>query len=71
MVDAFLGDSDAIVHLINIKEKDEGIYHHSLNVSVLGIMLGKKAKLTASEMHELGIAALFHDIGKNQIEKKF
>jgi putative nucleotidyltransferase with HDIG domain len=70
MVDVFLGDSDAIVHLINIKEKDEGIYHHSLNVSVLSIMLGKKAKLTATEMHELGIAALFHDIGKNQIEKK-
>ncbi|MEE9911336.1 MAG: HD-GYP domain-containing protein [Deltaproteobacteria bacterium] len=70
MVDTFLGDADAIVHLINIKEKDEGIYHHSLNVSVLSIMLGKKIKLTASEMHELGVAALFHDIGKNQIEKK-
>ncbi|MDP1990678.1 MAG: HD-GYP domain-containing protein [Syntrophales bacterium] len=70
MVDTFLGDSDAVVHLINIKEKDEGIYHHSLNVAVLAIMLGKKAKLTASEMHELGMAALFHDIGKNQIEKK-
>jgi putative nucleotidyltransferase with HDIG domain len=70
MVDTFLGESDAIVHLINIKEKEEGIYHHSLNVSVLAIMLGKKAKLTASEMHELGMAALFHDIGKSRIEKK-
>lgn len=70
MVETFLGDSDAIVHLINIKEKDEGIYHHSLNVAVLSIMLGKKIKLTASEMHELGVGALFHDIGKNQIEKK-
>ena len=70
MVETFLGDADAIVHLINIKEKDEGIYHHSLNVSVLAIMLGKKIKLTAPEMHDLGVAALFHDIGKNQIEKK-
>jgi putative nucleotidyltransferase with HDIG domain len=70
MVDTFLGDSDAIVHLINIKEKDEGIYHHSLNISVLALMLGRKARLTTSEMHELGMAALFHDIGKNRIEKK-
>lgn len=70
MVETFLGDADAIVHLINIKEKDEGIYHHSLNVAVLSIMLGKKIKLSASEMHNLGVAALFHDIGKNSIEKK-
>jgi len=70
MVETFLGDSDAIVHLINIKENEESIYHHSLNVSVLAIMLGKKAKLTASEMHLLGMAALFHDIGKSRIEKK-
>lgn len=70
MVDSFLGDSDAIVHLINIKEKDEGIYHHSLNVSVLAIMMGKKLKMGATEMYELGIASLFHDIGKNSIEKK-
>jgi putative nucleotidyltransferase with HDIG domain len=70
MVDKFLGDSDAIVHLINIKERDEGIYHHSLNVSVLALMLGKKAKLIESEMHDLGMAALFHDIGKSRIENK-
>jgi putative nucleotidyltransferase with HDIG domain len=70
MVETFLGDSDAIVHLINIKEKDEGIYHHSLNVAVLSIMLGNRCKMTPAEMHDLGVGALFHDIGKNQIEKK-
>jgi putative nucleotidyltransferase with HDIG domain len=70
MVDTFLGDTDAIVHLINIREQEEGIYHHSLNVSVLAIMLGKKAKLTPAELRELGMGALFHDVGKNRIEKK-
>jgi putative nucleotidyltransferase with HDIG domain len=70
MVDVFLGDTDAIVHLINIKEKEEGIYYHSINVSVLALMLGKKAKLAQAEMQVLGMGALFHDIGKNRIEKK-
>jgi len=70
IVDAFLGDTNAIVHLINIKEKEEGLYHHALNVSVLAVMLGKKAKLSSTEMHQLGIAALFHDIGKSRVEKK-
>lgn len=70
MVNAFLGDSDAVVQLINIKGKDEGIYHHSINVSVLSLMLGKKVNLTLCEMNNLGIAALFHDIGKSRIDLK-
>lgn len=70
MVEVFLGDTDALVHLINVSEKGENIYHHSLNVSVLALMLGKKAKLTEVEMNCLGMGALFHDIGKSRIEKK-
>jgi len=70
LVKVFLGDMDALVHLINVKDKGEGIYHHSLNVSVLSLMLGKKAELTEAEMNCLGMGALFHDIGKNRIDKK-
>jgi putative nucleotidyltransferase with HDIG domain len=70
MVDTLLGDTDAIVHLINIKGKEENIYHHSMNVSVLALMLGKKAKLSPPEMNDLGLGALFHDLGKSRIDKK-
>jgi putative nucleotidyltransferase with HDIG domain len=70
MVKIFLGDTDALVHLINVKEKAEGIYHHSLNVSVLAMMLGKKAMLTEVEMNCLGMGALLHDVGKVRIDKK-
>lgn len=70
IVDVFLGDTNAIVHLINIKEREEGQYHHALNVSVLAVMLGKKAKLSSAELQQLGMGALFHDIGKSRIEKK-
>jgi HD-GYP domain-containing protein (c-di-GMP phosphodiesterase class II) len=70
IVDNLLGDESAIIHLINVKEKVEALYHHALNVSVLAVMIGKKAKLSSDEMHELGIGALFHDVGKSRIEKK-
>jgi HD-GYP domain-containing protein (c-di-GMP phosphodiesterase class II) len=70
MAKVFLGDTDAVVHFINIKEKEESIHNHSLNVTVLALMLGRKVKLTPDEMHELGMGALFHDIGKNRIDKK-
>jgi putative nucleotidyltransferase with HDIG domain len=70
MTTFFLGDTDALVHMINIKENEESIYYHSINVSVLALMLGRKVRLAPSEMHVLGMGALFHDIGKNRIDKK-
>lgn len=70
MVETFLKDADVIVHLINAKEKEEGVYYHSLNVCILSLMLGKKLNLTANEMHNIGMGGLFHDIGKNRIDRK-
>lgn len=70
MVNIFLADTDATVHLINIKEKEESLYHHSLNVSVLALTIGKKAGLDAHDLNWLGIGSLFHDIGKNKIDRK-
>ncbi|MHB8068318.1 MAG: HD-GYP domain-containing protein [Desulfobaccales bacterium] len=66
----FLSDTDAIMHLMTVKETEESIYYHSLNVSVLALMLGAKAKLSPSEMRDLGMGALFHDIGKTRIDNK-
>jgi len=70
IAEKFLSDTDAIMHLMAIKETEESIYYHSLNVSVLALMLGAKAKLTPTEMRDLGMGALFHDIGKTRIDNK-
>jgi len=66
----FLTDDDSVMHLMAIKETEESIYYHSLNVSVLALMLGAKAGLTPIEMRDLGMGALFHDIGKSKIDNK-
>ncbi len=66
----FLSDTDAIMHLMTVKETEESIYYHSLNVSVLALMLGAKAKLNPTELHDLGVGALFHDLGKTRIDNK-
>jgi putative nucleotidyltransferase with HDIG domain len=66
----FLTDDDSVMHLMAIKETEESIYYHSLNVSVLALMLGAKAGLTPVELRDLGMGALFHDIGKNKIDNK-
>ncbi|EPR39803.1 metal dependent phosphohydrolase [Desulfovibrio sp. X2] len=70
MADVFLSERDAIVHLMDTKATDEGLYYHSLNVSVLCLMIGKACGLPAEELKAVGVGAMFHDVGKNRIEKK-
>lgn len=70
MADVFLSEKDAVVHLMDSKATDEGLYYHSLNVTVLSLMLGKEAGLSAEDLKALGLGAMFHDIGKHKIEKK-
>ncbi len=70
ITDAFFQESDPIVYLINLKEKDDIAYFHSLNTCILSMMLGKALGISKLELKELGMGALFHDIGKLRIPKK-
>lgn len=70
MVDSLLDDTDAVVHLVNIRGKEENIFYHSLNVTVLALILGSQASLGQVKMRSLGMGALFHDVGKANIPKK-
>lgn len=67
MVDSVLTDRDIAIHLMKDKYGGEDIYFHSLNVSVLAMMLAKQLKLPREEVKELGFGCLFHDIGKLDI----
>jgi len=70
MTSFFLSDVESTLHLINVMGQVERIYFHSMNVAVLSLMIGQKAGLDADSMNALGMAALFHDVGKARIEKK-
>jgi len=74
IADVFLNGNDAIMHLIQQKDGSEELYFHSLNVSVLAMMLAHEMKCSEEQIKMTGIAALFHDLGKvnisDQINKK-
>lgn len=53
--------------LIDLKKHDLYTYHHSLNVSFYGMLIGKWIGLSGEEIKEMGVAGLLHDIGKIQI----
>jgi putative nucleotidyltransferase with HDIG domain len=69
IVDSLLMDQEAIVHLVNVKNKNEAVFYHTLNVAILAMVLGREYGLKAEEAKLLGMGALFHDIGKNKIPK--
>jgi len=67
LADSLLNDSEAIVHLLGDKIAGEEIYHHSLNVAMLALLLGREMKLERHHLDVIGLAALLHDIGKVEI----
>ena len=69
MVDTMLSGGDIMLHAISEKLGEEA-YFHSLNVSVLSLMLGKAADLSADEIQEIGLGAVLHDIGKTDLPYK-
>ncbi|HXX54338.1 MAG TPA: HD domain-containing phosphohydrolase, partial [Thermodesulfovibrionales bacterium] len=46
---------------------DEYTYHHSVNVSILSVALGQRIGLSRKALTDLGLVALFHDIGKMEV----
>ncbi len=67
MVDHILEEEQLLLGMTAIKDYDEYTYHHSVNVSIFSIALGQRVGLNRKTLTELGMVALFHDIGKMDI----
>ena len=67
VVDTLLAEESLLIGMTAIKDYDEYTYHHSVNVSILSIAIGQKIGLHRRALTELGLVALFHDIGKMEI----
>lgn len=67
MVDHLLEEENLLIGMTAIKDYDEYTYHHSVNVSILSVALGQRLGMNKKMLTELGLVALFHDIGKIDI----
>lgn len=70
MVDCVLNESEVAVHAVNGNRSADSDYVHSLNVTVLALMMAKSLEMSEENARTLGMAALFHDIGKAEIPDK-
>jgi putative nucleotidyltransferase with HDIG domain len=69
MLKNLVENGDVLIHAMG-NQLGEDLYFHSLNVTVLSLMLAKSLGFSSEEMQDLGMAAMLHDIGKNDIPHK-
>jgi putative nucleotidyltransferase with HDIG domain len=70
VVKAILQDDSVLLGLANIKNYDEYTFNHSVNVAIYAIALGQRIGISKKRLSHLGMAGLFHDIGKARIPKE-
>jgi len=68
LVDSIVADlvssQHAVVNLMSDSLLDTGVRYHSLNVTILSLLLGRTLGLPAQALNHLGMGALMHDLGK-------
>ncbi len=60
-------NTNAMVGLSMIKNYDEYLYNHSVNVSIISLALARHMKLDREIVDTIGVAALLHDVGKTGV----
>jgi len=64
MVKSVVRNPDALMLLSNLQDKDEFAATHAMNVCILSVTLGRHIGMLESELNELGIGAILHDVGE-------
>ena len=64
MIDSVLRNHNALACLGRIRQKDNYLMEHSINLAVLMGIFSKAMKIDRETMHQVMVGALLHDIGK-------
>jgi HD-GYP domain-containing protein (c-di-GMP phosphodiesterase class II) len=69
-VNSLIWDESTFMELATIKNYDETAFNHSVNVALYSIVIGQRIGVPRKGLAHLGLAGLFHDIGKMKIPKE-
>jgi HD-GYP domain-containing protein (c-di-GMP phosphodiesterase class II) len=67
IVDQVLADETSLIGLTTLRDYDDYTFTHSVNVCIFSVALGRKIGLNKLQLYDLGMAALFHDVGKSRV----
>lgn len=69
MTEMVFKNTNAMLGLTMIKNYDNYLYNHSVNVSILSVSIGKQMGLDKASLKALGVGSLLHDVGKTGISE--
>ncbi|HHY10057.1 MAG TPA: HD domain-containing protein [Firmicutes bacterium] len=64
VIDELLLQDEIVINLVDLRSFDEDLFHHSVNVAILSLVLGIENKYGQQKLKRLAQAALLHDIGR-------
>jgi len=67
MLDDLLSSSDILGNLTEIQGYDDYTFHHSINTTIIGLVLGLASGYSEHKLLEFGMGVLMHDIGKIRV----
>ncbi|MFH1771472.1 MAG: HD domain-containing phosphohydrolase [Candidatus Omnitrophota bacterium] len=70
VMEKLIGSYHEFLRLATAKSYDKLTFNHLLNVSILSMYFSSKLGFAKEDVLDIGIAALFHDIGKLYISRK-
>lgn len=63
IIQDILSEPQVVYNLTSIRNVNEGIYAHSLNVCALSVLLSARMKLSKKRIKDIAVGCLLHDIG--------
>jgi len=70
MINDLLSSKDILGNLTEIQGYDDYTFHHSINTSIISLVLGIGAGYSEQKLIELGMGVLMHDIGKIKVPEQ-
>ena len=70
IMDSLGAQHQELLKLATVKRYDMETYTHMLNVSILSMYFSSRLGFEKNDILDIGVAALFHDIGKMYISRK-
>jgi len=68
IVDQVLSNESSMITMTTLRDFDEYTFTHCVNVSIFAVVIGQRLGLDRLQLYELGLGALFHDIGKQRLD---
>ncbi len=67
IVDQVLSNESSLITMTTLRDFDEYTFTHCVNVCIFSVVIGQRLGLDKLQLYDLGLGALFHDIGKQRV----